>query len=390
MLIKYQNKKIIFNLNVDKNKKVSITYFGNKKNNFLKKTTPSSIVELESREQNHNGNHCEKFCMTPYAENAIYVKHSFIKKVKNDELILVTNDGFFQVESHFIFYKDVAGLSSYNVVKNISNKKLTLEYISSFYLSGFGNEINPIHQNLNLFYANTGWYKENQFLRRTFLESNLFNGNNNLTMSSFKLNNTGSWSTKDFLPILGIEDKNKNLCLYGQIENNGSWHIEIGDNKNAFYLTFSGPEFVDNSWYKTLDKNEIFVSAKASITLTEDFETSIQEMTKIRRNLVRNCKDNNELPVIYNDYMHALWDLQDEKHILPLIKPAKDAGAELFCIDAGYFHKGVGWTNKIGYWKEEPSNFPHGGLKGLLKLIVYYLSRQNLIHLNRIYINLKE
>lgn len=365
------NLKIVFA--VDDNNRIYYEYFGSLNVNFLKNNKfpkESTLVELLTIDENHNGNHCDKFSMTPYGINCKYVNHqTLIDNEKIEEIVITTSNDVFKVDTHFVLHKNCSSFSIFNVVENISQESKILEYVSSFYLLGFGNESNPICNDMFVHKARNSWNVEAQWIHKTFLDEGIFNGGNHVTMSRYMVSNTGSWSTNGHLPMIGVEDKNKNLLLLGQIENNGSWHIEIGDHFFNYYLSLSGPTYINNMWAKKLEPKMSFRTAQATIVLADDFEHAIQQMTLARRNIVLPSKDNNELPVIFNDFMHGVWNQQKEEDVKPLVDIAAEVGAETFCIDAGWFYKDGGWPDYLGDWNECPSNYPNGGLTQLADYI---------------------
>ena len=364
ILVKQNNLKIEFL--IDDGKHLSYSYFGTKDVNYIDVNSP--ICQIETSEHDHSGSHCSKHLSSPFSIDAKYVSHREIKDEKKYELVIILKDNYWENEIHYVFYNDVDGFSTYSVLKNISTKSLHLEYISSFYLYGFrGSQINA-SDNLYLYKASNSWHCEAQWKKTSFLDLGLFNGNQNLSMKSYKIFNTGGWSTKDHLPMCVIENQKTNTALLGQIENNGSWNIELGDHLNHYYISLHGPEFVNNQFVKVIKPNETFQTVQVSITIGNDFENTIQEITKLRRHLVRKSDDLEQLPIIYNDYMHALWDGQKEQDIIPLVDIASKVGADIFCIDAGWFGQ-IPWTDEIGEWEEDPTNFPTMGLKGVFEYI---------------------
>ena len=257
-------------------------------------------------------------------------------------------------------------MTCFNIVKNVKNESITLSYVSSFHQLG----ILPVNnKNTYLYQATNSWHEEAQWQKHRLFDLGLFNGNGFTSMKRYCLNNTGSWSTKEHLPMMVLENKKKKTATLVQVENNGSWHLELGDFVGQLYLAASGPEFNDNQWLKSLKPGEIFKSTQATLSFGEDFEEIIQEITKARRKMRRSADDLKHLPVIFNDYMHALWDTQTRETILPLVDIAASVGCEEFCIDAGWFAKGSQWWDVVGEWKEEPSNFPDGGLKYVIDYI---------------------
>lgn len=325
-----------------------------------------SFVEIDYFGGNHNKHRGQKHFQTEYGETYQYVSHKEIEDEKGKELIIYTKNDVLDVETHFQFYKDTKALSSFNIVKNTCKRPLFLTYVSSFHQLG----ILPANDKNTLLYeCCNSWQEEAQWRHHKLFDLGIYSANGFTSMKRYSINNTGSWSTKEHLPMLVLENKKKNFAALVQIENNGSWHLEIGDYLSYLYISGSGPEHNDNQWIKIINPNEVFESCHATISYGKDFEETIQELTKARRLYRRHSEDLNNLPVIFNDYMHALWDKQTRDTILPLVDIASDVGCEEFCIDAGWFAIGDQWWSIVGNWKEESANFPDGGLKYVIDYI---------------------
>ena len=350
--------------------RICLLHYGleNRKPNRPKKDVEKfyTLVEVDYLNGKDNAHRGLKHFQTSYGMTYQYVSHQEFENDKGIELVIVTKNDSLLVETHYQFYKDVKAISSFNLVKNINDNPITLTYVSSFHQLG----ILPINdRNTYLYQATNSWHEEAQWQKHRLFDLGIFNGNGFTSMKRYSLNNTGSWSTKEYLPMMVLENKRKKSCTLVQLENNGSWHLEIGDFIGQVYLAASGPEFNDNQWLKTLKPGEEFKSAQATLSFGEDFEETIQEITKARRMMRRHSDDLEHLPVIFNDYMHALWDTQTRDTILPLVDIAASVGCEEFCIDAGWFAVGSAWWDIVGEWKEEPSNFPDGGLKYVIDYI---------------------
>ena len=363
----YAGLKLNFAIN---DKKIVLLYCGleNGKAPLIKKDLQKfySLIEIDYLNGKKNLHRGLKHFQTEYAETHKYVSHEIIDSKNGKELILVTKNNKLKVETHFLFYENVNAFTSFNIVKNISKESINLTYVSSFHQLGI-SVVND--KNVYLYQATNSWHEEAQWQCHKLFDLGIFNGNGFTSMKRYCLNNTGSWSTKEHLPMMVLENRKNKTATLVQIENNGSWHLELGDYADYLYLSASGPEFNDNQWLKELKPNEIFESTHATLSFGEDYEETIQEITKARRMMRRHSEDLDALPVIFNDYMHALWDTQTRDTILPLVDVAASVGCEEFCIDAGWFAKGSDWWNILGLWKEEPSNFPDGGLKYVIDYI---------------------
>lgn len=364
----YANLKALFK--ITNNRKIVLLRFGlqNIKTKPVKKDLQEffSFVEVDYLEGKANKHRGLKHFQTSYSETYHYISHKVIDIQNGKDLIIKTKNDVLEVETHYRFYKDVQAVSCFNIVKNICKSPLFLTFISSFHQLG----ILPVNdKNTYLYQATNSWHEEAQWQKHRLFDLGIFNGNGFTSMKRYCLNNTGSWSTKEHLPMIALENKRKKYSTLVQIENNGSWHLEIGDFIGQVYLSASGPEFNDNQWLTELKPNDAFKTVHATLSFGEDFEETIQEITKARRMMRRPSNDLDTLPVIFNDYMHALWDTQTTETILPLVDVAKEVGCEEFCIDAGWFAKGNTWWDIVGEWKEEPSNFPDGGLKYVIDYI---------------------
>ena len=325
-----------------------------------------SFVEIDYLGGKNNKHRGLKHFQTEYSQTHKYVSHKVIENTKGKELIIITRNDVLEVETHYLLYGSANAVSSFNIVKNISDKPITITFVSSFHQFG----VLPINDiSTYLYQATNSWHEEAQWQKHKLFDLGIFNGNGFTSMKRYCLNNTGSWSTKEYLPMLVLENKRKNSATLIQVENNGSWHIELGDFVGQLYLSASGPEFNDSQWLKTLEPNDSFESVHSTLSFGKDFEETVQEITKARRLMRRQSDDLEKLPVIFNDYMHALWDTQTTETILPLVDVAASVGCEEFCIDAGWFAKGADWWSILGIWKEEPSNFPNGGLKYVIDYI---------------------
>ena len=162
--------------------------------------------------------------------------------------------------------------------------------------------------------------------------------------------------------------------LFWQIEHNGSWHYEISDQNNHFYVCVSGPTEVQSHWFKNLAPGESFESVPVAVGVTDDsFEKAVGELTKYRRLIRRPNKDDENLPVIFNDYMNCLFGDPTTAKELPLIDAAAECGCEYYVIDAGWYAPGE-WWDSVGEWQECRERFPNG-----IKEVADYIRQKGMV-----------
>ncbi|WP_460063063.1 glycoside hydrolase family 36 protein [Streptomyces sp. YKOK-I1] len=265
-------------------------------------------------------------------------------------------------------------------VENTGDTPVTLEYVSSFALSNLARTLPPGRRwedGLALWLAANPWSGEFRWSRATLAERGLIDvgmvaygqtgSKNRIAVTS-----TGSWSSSEHLPMGCLEEPDTGRALAWQIEHNGSWHAELADRFDDLYLTLSGPTDREHQWRRRLAPRETFRSVPVAVALVPSggFPAAVAALTGHRRATRRPHPDLDGLPVVFNDFMNSLMGEPSTQALLPLVDAAARAGAEVFCVDAGWFDPeppgtagpgGVpGWWDAVGEWRESATRFPGG------------------------------
>lgn len=264
------------------------------------------------------------------------------------------------------FYQGTTTIRMQSEVTNEGTEVQTLEYISSFYYLDIEKEGEMSSDDkMQLTFAHNGWQKEMNFHTYSFPALGLPQTQPTVyqrTSKTIELTNTGNWSTKEYLPMGYLSNEEADTAIYWQIEHNGSWHAEISDQNDHFYLALSGPTEVQSHWFQNLKPGESFTTVPVAVGVSDaDFAKAIGQLTKYRRMIRRVNKDDENLPVIFNDYMNCLFGDPTTEKELPLIDAAAEAGCEYYVIDAGWYAPGL-WWDSVGEWQESRERFP-GGIK---------------------------
>ncbi|MFE1883268.1 glycoside hydrolase family 36 protein [Streptomyces diastatochromogenes] len=265
-------------------------------------------------------------------------------------------------------------------VENTGDRPVTLEYVSSFVLSNLARHLpegGRWENRLSLWTAANPWSGEFRWSRATLGQHGLYDvgmvaygqtGSKN----RIALTSTGSWSSSEHLPMGCLEEASTGRALMWQIEHNGSWHAELGDRFDDVYLALSGPTDREHQWRRRLAPGESFRTVPVAVALVPSggFEAALAALTRHRRAVRRPHPDHQGLPVVFNDFMNCLMGEPTTKALLPLVDAAAAAGAEVFCIDAGWYDPeppgttgpgGVpGWWDAVGAWEESTARFPGG------------------------------
>ncbi|WP_406248982.1 glycoside hydrolase family 36 protein [Microbacterium sp. M] len=174
------------------------------------------------------------------------------------------------------------------------------------------------------------------------------------------LGNRGSWSSGEKVPVAAVAAADAGYALAWQIEHNGPWLAELGENGHGAYLLLSGPTDQEHQWSVRLRDGDTFTSIPVSLAVAlGDATDALRALTDHRRAIRQPRAADDALPVVFNDYMNTLMGDPTTERLLPLVDAAAAAGADYFCIDAGWYADGH-WWDGVGAWEPSTVRFPGG------------------------------
>lgn len=310
--------------------------------------------------------HGNKFIVTAPGYRMKYISHTDTRNEKGRFLEIITEDPLTRVQVHSVwqFYDGLSIVRMYHIVENQGKEPQTMDYISTFNYTGIEKEgLRTQDEKLLVKIPHNGWQRELNWKDYSLkdLGMDLVQPKEIQRSSNhFHVSNTGNWSAKEYLPMAYLENLETGSSLYWQIEHNGSWHWEIGDQNGHLYLALGGPNELYSHWFKTLKPGESFTTVPAAVRVSaRGFDDSMAVLTRYRRLIRRKNQDNETCRIIFNDYMNCLFADPTTEKELPLIDEAARAGCEYFCIDAGWYAKGF-WWDAVGEWIESRERFPKG------------------------------
>ncbi|HWI01312.1 MAG TPA: glycoside hydrolase family 36 protein [Propionibacteriaceae bacterium] len=270
-----------------------------------------------------------------------------------------------------------AALTSVVEVTNISGDELILGALPSLSLAvtgeAAGAHIGP--EDLDMITGSSQWCAENRWQRhpvRDYIPALSPAARHASAKNAHSARALGSWSTGGALPAGVLAARDDSFALAWQVEHNGAWRWDLAGEPAGLTLTLSGPTDVDHQWQAALQPGETFHTVPATVALGAGWHAAVAELTRYRRLVRRPHLDNERLAVIYNDFMNTLMGDPTTERLLPLVDAAADAGAEAFCIDAGWYDTSMqgfaGWWDYVGEWQPSAVRFP-GGIAEVLDRI---------------------
>ena len=311
------------------------------------------------------------------------IKYTGLKK--NDggiELSYECKKYNFQIVTKLEFSDKSNTVIQTNKVKNNGVEPIKLTRFSSALIEDitYGQDV-PWYKNqdITVNICHSKWQGEGQWKQYSLSELGIYpttiHGNER---ESYKINSVGSWSTANFYPLVIIEDKRYGFTWFMETEGSHNWYIKIfaygGYNSQGLGLEASSCDEA-NGWYYDLKPGEEYSAERAFFgAVSGKFEDAVADLLVFKRSDstvgFRDC----ELPVVFNDYMNCVWNIQDPKLILPLVDKASEAGCEVFCIDGGWCENHNGAPGK-GDWLPKNKYYDLSGLKK----IADYIKQKNMI-----------
>lgn len=324
------------------------------------------LLSGEPQHACHIGNYFESFPDDVY----LYRSHEQYQNDLGQKLEITLEGRGLEITCHYQFVLGTNIVRSWLDVTNLSQETKTIEYISSFALTGLHRRgVLPLDEKCAVWYPHNAWSGEMRWRKYSMADLGMTKAGN-LTFKRISCSTCGTWSSGEYLPMGYTENTETGEGLMWQIEHNGSWYWEMSDYENYIYVNVCGPNDKESHWHKHLKHGESFTSVPVAVgSVCGGFEEACREFTKYRRKIRRPNQDNVDLPVIFNDWMNCLMGDQSTEKLIPIIDAAAECGCEYFCLDAGwYIEPGDDWNGSVGRWIPSEQKFT-GGLKTMLDYI---------------------
>lgn len=301
---------------------------------------------------------------TTFNYSASYsLKFSDQKVIKTDEkteiITYFKNDGGLNVKHVVRQANGYRAIEVFAEIENAGEKSITLDRASSFTI----NSLTPFSaqndmQNLVLHRLRSNWSAEG---RKESLPLKNFDFEDSWSCLGVRVERfgaLGSMPARGFIPFVALEDKNAGVTWAVQQDAVSSWQIEALHRYGSVSLSGGVADRLFGHWRKTLNKGEVFITPSAYVSAVKgDLTAACAALTDYHDNLLNLPRSEQDLPVVYNEYLFS-WGRPTIENIKPQLKIARDLGAEYFVIDAGWF-SAVN-DDSLGDWLPVKEKFPNG------------------------------
>ncbi|WP_328993529.1 alpha-galactosidase [Kribbella sp. NBC_01245] len=249
-----------------------------------------------------------------------------------------------------------AGVRAWSEASMIGTGSLELTFLSSLVV-GLASIDADLLSAANSWMAESRW--STRPLRSAALADIVRDSHRHVARSRHAVTSSNSWSSGEWLPVGVLVDRSAPYALGWQIEHNGPWHYELGETRHGGYLLLSGPTDQEHQWSVEVTADKPFTTVPVSLVAGADRDSVFAALTRQRRAIRHRRPIDDRMPVVFNDYMNTLLGDPTTEKLLPLIDAAAEAGADYFCIDAGWYAEGD-WWNTVGAWQPSTTRFPNG------------------------------
>ncbi|MFI5554422.1 glycoside hydrolase family 36 protein [Streptomyces sp. NPDC051738] len=254
-------------------------------------------------------------------------------------------------------------------LRNEGTEPLVVQSVSSLLLGGLpAPDALDVHRARNDWLAECRWWAEP--LRATVADINV-RVHQHDSRAALHLTGRGSWPTDGHLAMGALTERDGGRTWLWQIESPAGWRWDLGEHERGTYLALNGPTDAEHQWRVGLAPGEEYTTVQAALALGPGLDAAMGALTSYRRAVRRPHPDHSTLPVVFNDYMNTLMGDPTTEKLLPLIDAAAEAGAEYFCVDAGWYDDSAdgGWWDSVGTWLPSARRFPEGGIRAVLDRI---------------------
>ena len=177
-----------------------------------------NIAEIHTSGNNPDDHHFGKHTGGAEVHTLKYLSHRKYENEQGEKIEFLLRNESLEVTVHYQLYKNITCLRAWTEVKNISERTVGLEYVSSFSFTGFDTGCIPLNENIRVLIPHNTWCREADW--REYSLSDLgYEKTTEFSGKRISVHNTGSFSCKEYLPMGAVTNKATGNTYLWQIEN---------------------------------------------------------------------------------------------------------------------------------------------------------------------------
>jgi len=290
--------------------------------------------------------YCGEYSNGMSLSNSESVSRCKIAEEDRDKTVFVCDD--YRVTA---YHKKLNGVyECITEFENTSDRDLTLDLISSFYIDDICAD--TVHR------ATSFWSAEGKMLSQNLIELNMEPSWENHGLRIIKFGQIGSLPVRGYFPFVCLENSKKKEFIAAQIYCASSWQMEVLRVKEPYAVTGGLADFDYGHWCKTIHPGEKFQSPKAVVAKAKSLNDVCHKLVNAQNPDISDI--DKDLPVIFNEYC-TTWGNPSKENIEKIINRISGTGIKYLVIDAGWFKRpDAAWSQTNGDWNVSKELFPNG------------------------------
>lgn len=287
------------------------------------------------------------------------------QKVVGGVVVTVLTDGTGLVIEHRLSAAGPGVLRSETLLRNGSGKKIRLELLTSFSLSGITPyAVDDAPERLVVHRFRAAWSAEGRMVTDSIEHLHLERVWAGGIKLSERFGQVGSMPVKGWFPTALIEDTEVGVVWGARLAIPTSWQIEVGRRFDDVVLSGGLADREFGHWMKTVEPGEEFKAPAAWVTcVAGSVDEACEHLVSVDVPAVEALPEiERDLPVVYNDWCTS-WGEPKEEQLLAIADRIAPLGVTYLVIDAGWYmpvDSSTHWSTALGDWYPHPSRFPKG------------------------------
>lgn len=299
----------------------------------------------------------------------------------NDEIskIYYSKDKRLKVTVRYELVESCNTIRTYCEVENLKKENVVIELLTSSHISGIfggGQADNEDLKDLKIYTLKNTWAGEGRLETDDINSLNLSKIYTHSSRAKYSITATGSQTTKKNFPVIMIENQKQNKMWYFQYEPASAWDVSLSlkdcEGKEGAFLCVETKtsDAASGEWNVIIKQGETYKTPYTAFgVINGSLNEAVRELTVYRRKYLK--KTDYNMSLVFNDFMNCHWANPNYQRTSKLIEAAAKAGAEIFCLDSGWYkNNNDDWFGKLGDWLPSEDLFLPYSLQGIIDKIL--------------------
>lgn len=286
-------------------------------------------------------------------ENGFHLD-KIISDEKGFSSVYISKNGNLEVTVTYQFIENCSVIRTFMKIVNLKKDTALIEFLTSANVSGISGQkesYDYVFKDISVHVLENIWSAEGKLTKYSLDDLYLSKVYKHASREKFSIGGSGSHTTRKYFPLMFIHNARQNKIWFFQYEPVSAWKIQLVlkdcEGMEGAFLnvqTFTSDAVTDN-WQVLLAEGESYATPVTVFGAVNGYiDEAVKELTIYRRNYLKRSKKITP-PLVFNDYMNCHWSKQTLEKTTKLCEAAQRLGAEVFCLDAGWYN-----DNALGDW----------------------------------------